>query len=749
MTAVRLAPLVAVAVLAAARPCAAAEPARIPGVVVTAPRSALLLSEAPAAATLVEREAIDLRDVYRLGDALLEVPGLYVRGSALGESFPSSGVGAISLRGIPRTPRTLVLLDGQPLNNALSGGVNFSAIAMGDVDRVEVVRGPYSALYGGHAMGGVIQVFTAAPTKRELVAEAGGGGGDLPRQGYAVAWRDRLDNGLGWSLGASYRRSDGYEGSDLAVKLPIAGTGATPATGAQPTSTPDGRAGYLVGDKGARPWEQFNASLTLHHDPAPGAKLAAGVAWSKYRTGASSPRTLLRDADGHPLLRGDLALVDAQARIALAESDFLTQTPSIEEEWRIFARGEAALADAVTLRASVGWLDSAFRFPFPTPAATYDSGPGEFFDQPSRRVDADAHLLIDVSEALLVTAGASLNRNSLDRATWSVAYWRDFDTRVRETGTSDGTTWNLAAYAEAQWRAMRWLTLHGGARYDRFSTHGRVTQASAIAFERDYPERSEARVSPKLAAVAALSPDATLRVSYGEGFRAPTLIDLYSRTVAPGAAAGVPVVTEPAPGLAAERVRSLEVGLDARLPTRTRAAVALFAQRLEDLIYRQRLSPVLNVLANAGEAKVEGVEIELAQPLLGERLRLTATASHLFRYDITRNDAVPASVGKRLTDVPQSQYSLSLEGRSHGWSGSIAWRHVSHVFGSGDDLNRNVVQGVYGSYDRHDVVDLALARELAPGVVARLAVGNAADARYFQFWGQPGRSVWLGLEVRR
>ncbi len=123
MTAVRLAPLVAVAVLAAARPCAAAEPARIPGVVVTATRSAILLSEAPAAATLVEREAIDLRDVYRLGDALLEVPGLYVRGSALGESFPSSGVGAISLRGIPRTPRTLVLLDGQPLNNALSGGV--------------------------------------------------------------------------------------------------------------------------------------------------------------------------------------------------------------------------------------------------------------------------------------------------------------------------------------------------------------------------------------------------------------------------------------------------------------------------------------------------------------------------------------------------------------------------------------------------------------------------------------------------
>ncbi|HSO00949.1 MAG TPA: TonB-dependent receptor [Gaiellaceae bacterium] len=436
-------------------------------------------------------------------------------------------------------------------------------------------------------------------------------------------------------------------------------------------------------------------------------------------------------------------------RLLVTESDFLTQTPSGEEEFRAFARAEVALGPEARLRASVGWLDHGFRFPLPAAAAAYDGGPGEYFDQPNQRLDADAHARLTLAPALSLTIGGSLNRNALDRTTWKVDNWRDFDSRTTATGASVGTTWNVAAYAEAQWLAAHWLTVYAGARYDRFTTQGSVAQATPPAFEREYPRRSQDQVSPKLAAVATLAPEATLRLSYGEGFRAPTLLDLYSRAVTPGATAGVPVVTEPSPNLGAERVRSFEIGVDATLPTRTRAAVSLFAQRLGDLIYRQRLTPVLNVVTNAGEARIEGVEVEVAQPLLDGKLRLTATATHLFRYDITRNDAVPASVGKRLTDVPRSLYAIGLEGAAHGWSGSLAWRYASHVFGSGDDQNRNTVQGVFGAYDRYGVVSLKLGRELAPGLVASIAVDNLANAEYFQFYRQPGRSVWLELAWRR
>src|SRR5690606_35071437 len=114
-------------------------------VVVTATRSPAEALGVPASVSVVDRPALGLRSPTRLGDALADVPGLYVRGAAMGAAYPGSGQAVLSLRGVPRTPRTLVMIDGQPVNNALSGGINVAGIPLGSVDQVEVVRGPYSA----------------------------------------------------------------------------------------------------------------------------------------------------------------------------------------------------------------------------------------------------------------------------------------------------------------------------------------------------------------------------------------------------------------------------------------------------------------------------------------------------------------------------------------------------------------------------------------------------------------------------
>jgi iron complex outermembrane receptor protein len=115
-------------------------------VVVTATRTEIGARESPASISVMSAQQIERRNAYRLGDVLAEVPGLYLRGSAFGTSFPASGLASISMRGIPRTPRTLILVDGLPVNTALSGGINLSGVQMEDVQRIEVVRGPYSAL---------------------------------------------------------------------------------------------------------------------------------------------------------------------------------------------------------------------------------------------------------------------------------------------------------------------------------------------------------------------------------------------------------------------------------------------------------------------------------------------------------------------------------------------------------------------------------------------------------------------------
>ena len=99
-------------------------------VVVTATRSPATALGVPASVTVVDAQELAARQPVRLGDALADVPGLYIRGAAMGPAFPGTGQGVLSLRGIPRTPRTLVMIDGQPVNHPLSGGIHVVGIPL-------------------------------------------------------------------------------------------------------------------------------------------------------------------------------------------------------------------------------------------------------------------------------------------------------------------------------------------------------------------------------------------------------------------------------------------------------------------------------------------------------------------------------------------------------------------------------------------------------------------------------------------
>ena len=83
---------------------AATEPFEIEPMVITATRTEIGVREAPASTSVMSAQQIERRNVYRLGDALAEVPGLYLRGSAFGTGFPASGATSISMREF-RAPR--------------------------------------------------------------------------------------------------------------------------------------------------------------------------------------------------------------------------------------------------------------------------------------------------------------------------------------------------------------------------------------------------------------------------------------------------------------------------------------------------------------------------------------------------------------------------------------------------------------------------------------------------------------------
>jgi vitamin B12 transporter len=131
----------------------AGEPARLDPVVVTGTQVAVPASEVPSAITVIDREEIESRQITDVQQLLRTVPGLSVtqigaRGSVT-SVFPRGGNSNFSL----------VLVDGVPVNNA-GGAYDFSDLTTDNIERIEVIRGPQSALYGSNAIGGVIQIFT-------------------------------------------------------------------------------------------------------------------------------------------------------------------------------------------------------------------------------------------------------------------------------------------------------------------------------------------------------------------------------------------------------------------------------------------------------------------------------------------------------------------------------------------------------------------------------------------------------------
>jgi outer membrane receptor protein involved in Fe transport len=146
-------------------------------IIVAATRTEQRLGDIPASASVLHSDEIKASPAVVADDVLRQVPtfSLFRRTSSLAAHPTAQGV---SLRGIGPSgvSRTLVLLDGTPFNDPFGGWVYWTRIPMMSVDRIEMVDGPNSSVYGNYAMGGVINVVTNQPQTRTLILKPQYGG---------------------------------------------------------------------------------------------------------------------------------------------------------------------------------------------------------------------------------------------------------------------------------------------------------------------------------------------------------------------------------------------------------------------------------------------------------------------------------------------------------------------------------------------------------------------------------------------
>ena len=193
-----LALVVAPMVLAQTAPAAVTT---LKDVVITASRVPTPITDVIADVSIIDRAQLDLAGQSSLRDVLAQQPGVQL---ATNGGYRSST--GIFLRGAS-SGQTLVLIDGLRVGSATAGGASLENIPLERIERIEILRGAASALYGPDAVGGVVQIFTRAPTQGLALSANVGVGTDGQQQAGASV---RGTNGIiGYSLGVSHEKASG------------------------------------------------------------------------------------------------------------------------------------------------------------------------------------------------------------------------------------------------------------------------------------------------------------------------------------------------------------------------------------------------------------------------------------------------------------------------------------------------------------------------------------------------------------
>ena len=722
-------------------------------VVVSASRIEQNTLEAPANVSVVNRDKIETSGAIRVGDALTaKVPSLYMRGG-LGTSTRINGGPVVSLRG-PGGVR--VMLDGISLSDGNAGSLgSLTSINISDVDRIEVVPGSASALYGSEAVGGVINVITKMPTKKEYRLKYLRGFNDAERNIAEASYRDRWENGLALALTAHYEDMAGFADNNPVV-LPVTGVGngRNAVQGGRKTTTSAGVPAYVVGDRGATPSHAAYFNARLYYALDANSRFFASFAHTESHVGFNDFHNYLT-RNGQPLNlpTSNVSINGDRLGTVRPTSFWDTSNPNLREENRYIVGYDGRLGEKYDLKVNLGYFDRKGYYVASGTGATFRDGPGTNTNTPNTTLDGSIQLGTAISEKHYLIGGYALTRGTLDRKVYQLSRWRDPEnSRTRVNEESSGTSTNHALFLQDQFFFNDALTFYLGGRYDRWTTSGvakKYVGSPTGVF--DSPERTHSAFSPKFAAVYRWTDTLTLRGSVGSGFKAPSNFSLYATPMQHGQYQ----ILLPNPNVKPERSLSWDLGIEKALPDDGFLKAAYYERRMKDMIYN-KISPYtgpktgtlitvtdVSTPTNAGEAYVRGLELSGEIPLT-KWLRASASYS---RTDtrITKDESGSGLEGKKLRYVPRDLASFALDAKWQNWRANLMTTYTGLQFST--ENNSDVVKNVYGSASKYWLTNLRLSYAFDKYLKLSAGINNLFDKEYYEFYRMPGRNAYLEMEA--
>ncbi|MDN3922734.1 TonB-dependent receptor [Roseateles violae] len=723
------------------------------------------------------RESITREEIARTvnasdaEDALKYFPSLLVRKRYIGDynhailSSRASGTG--------NSARSAVYADGVLLSNYLGNGVGglsfpprWGLVTPEEIERVDVMYGPFSAAYPGNSVGAVVDYQTRMPSRFEAHAKLGYSSQDFElygRREHYRAWQASAAIGdragaLSWWLNLSRTDSEGqpltFANRLLANGTP--GSAGTPVSGAllQPNSA--NQPWFLLGAGTQYQTRQDHLKLKLAYDldPTLRASYLLGV-WRNEARGDS--QSWLRDAKGQPVYAGTINIdgIQFSGAQALSGGDFALTREQLQH-----------LMHGLSLKSRTqgewDWELAASLYDYQRDDkrqnAAANPQPGALSGGAGTLADGSGSGWNSLAAKAVWRPAAAAGRHVIELGLQQDSYLLSYlasqipgnyllDGPGALSSQVRGKTRLQSAYAQDAWLiAEDWKAVLG-LRAEHWRADQGRTDFSAGSGQ-DYPARSETDWSPKAALSWQLRPDTLLKLATGRALRMPTVAELYGAT----STTNSQYINDP--NLRPEKSWTAELTAEQAFFGALQVRLTLFAEDTHDSLYSQT---ILDPAANRNISRVQNIDhiatrgaeatASMVDALLSG-LDLSASLSYADSIIKANSGFVTTpgdTLGKWQPNIPRWRATALAAYRFNAqWSASLAGRFSGRQYRT---LNNADVNGfAYMGVSKFASADLRLLWRLDRHWSAAFGIDNLNDYHYWNFHPYPQRSYSAELK---
>lgn len=651
-------------------------------VIITATLTERKIEDLPGQNEVIEKSEIEDFPVSNTDELLQSISNINVNRSWGIFSKNSS----VTMRGLESAQGTLVLYNGVPLNKTAGGSINWHMISPERIERIEVIKGPSSALYGNNAMGGVINIITKK-TNETISGDVRAFGGTYGTYGGKInlEGNQKVNNKkLYWGINGFYRQGDGYviepltvrDSTDVEVYLKESRIGAT--------------LGYEFNQKNKLEVEysfyddKRGDGKQVYFDDGGYVKYTTNFVRAKYNT--------------------EIASFKIDANAYFQNEDFYTFTESINED------GNYKLS---------------------------------YKDQISRDYGVWANATKTFGKNNWLTFGVDFKQGFMDA---SDIYLTSTDTVIRDGKIQSYAAFIQDEHRFFNER----LKLIAGLRFDysRFydgSIHVGDPSANTgfeEAFSAEYKNSAWTALSPKLAIQYDISKSVKSYVSASSGFMPAILDDMISsRKINKG-------FKQANPDLKPQTLYNYEIGFNTKPFKNAQLKAAAYYSSGKDFQYFVATGNYIDgqpelIRENIAKVEIMGVELSFQYdiiPALSFKTNYTYNSSVIKDYDLSHFSGDDLT-GKQLMEIPWHQAFAGLFWKNRLVNATLTANYIGEEYS--DEQNILII-------DDYTTVDLTLSRTFFKNYIVSIDVQNLFDKVYIDKKDRlsPGRFVIFEVAYR-